>query len=1140
MSCLPVWSSSNYTELHTASVDSTHTGTTRKETIANTSDVFTGIQNILLSIVILLLFSLYLTYNTQDSLIESEGSDKVSRTRTPRPVHGHNAGDDSDNVVQQRNILEGLEQEEEEGEEEEVVVKDEEEKPPIESTLLYKYLQQLEQTYLDDVNDVRKIVKVKGQEDVIARDLPLYEQAFKKRHFAMKAPPWYKPTVANATSNNAKNNMQPVTLPHESEWVGWMVLLCMAFTDGDGAECLEKESFPKLANYQKINRIPGIRNILWRKDGFCNTMNQARRIPALKKSQISPLCWVLPNQYEQFLGVADGLGTDVRWVFKSTSPGGTIQVLQPTKERDYAKVKQFNNKKTVVQEYFPNPLLVFGMPVNIRAYVLVTSINPLRAFVHSEGLVHFRHDYPRGFKKIPNRTWFLAQFKHFLVHNFGTEAAEIAFQNMEAAIVETLLIAESSLAAHFGAFTTHPWEERYRCKNCFQLLGFDVIFNSTLHPMVVEVNGQPYLQANSEVGGWASNTIKQNAVEDTVGILFSATPVARDVAEAVRSMQLNNVGITGVNCHSSHHLCLTNEDLLYLLDSRREAINKASFRQLYPAKDSFKYDSLVRDLQRFVASQYHLNDISPYNQMGAHATSPTTRHNTADLQNVISNVEQYYYRKKKWRRCLREMNGASIPEHFGNRTYGASRRSGLGDGAINNMFNLDPLFGDPKYDRPPCNDDPATMPFLSAFHFDPPLNLTPTFDPMVTEYEATVPHDMVLIKVWGFATSCDSEARLEDKLGASRPSNYTLGVGENRISMFVVDITHSEPWVSNSYTVNVYRQSVEEGEEQTWEDDQPHHVCSLVQDCDLPFISDGPCGLNRVLDVRWPDVIVDQQKLPVCESGNSPGRWLIPCSQCSNKSSCYWKEARWLPYDCRHQILPRQQLRQCLAGKDLLFIGDSTNRGIMYYIMEQLNGTLTEWDKTHNIKVYSNLNNNQTSVSFAYYPQFWLPAGERPVFDKALYELLKHSKAAKNNGDTVVVVGGVHWLATHHLNVLKQALKRKGLSNVKLVMKGLGAGFHQPVDGIHCLTMGEQRKVFIHNTGLLDYASNAGFEVVDTFNMTMARYKDFVQGKCACHFHKVEEVRPTDDPDDYDNILYHVTGDINSLYSEILINRICQ
>lgn len=62
---------------------------------------------------------------------------------------------------------------------------------------------------------------------------------------------------------------------------------------------------------------------------------------------------------------------------------------------------------------------------------------------------------------------------------------------------------------------------------------------------------------------------------------------------------------------------------------------------------------------------------------------------------------------------------------------------------------------------------------------------------------------------------------------------------------------------------------------------------------------------------------------------------------------------------------------------------------MMHYLMEQANDSLTEWDKTHNIKVYTNLNMDQTSVSFAYYPQFWLPANQRPVFDKALYQLLK-------------------------------------------------------------------------------------------------------------------------------------------------------
>ena len=73
----------------------------------------------------------------------------------------------------------------------------------------------------------------------------------------------------------------------------------------------------------------------------------------------------------------------------------------------------------------------------------------------------------------------------------------------------------------------------------------------------------------------------------------------------------------------------------------------------------------------------------------------------------------------------------------------------------------------------------------------------------------------------------------------------------------------------------------------------------------------------------------------------------------------------------------------------VLFIGVSTNRGIMHYLMEQVNDSLTHWDKTYDTQLYSGLNQDQTTVGFAYYPQFWLPAGQRPVFDKALAQLLK-------------------------------------------------------------------------------------------------------------------------------------------------------
>ena len=61
----------------------------------------------------------------------------------------------------------------------------------------------------------------------------------------------------------------------------------------------------------------------------------------------------------------------------------------------------------------------------------------------------------------------------------------------------------------------------------------------------------------------------------------------------------------------------------------------------------------------------------------------------------------------------------------------------------------------------------------------------------------------------------------------------------------------------------------------------------------------------------------------------------------------------------------------------------------MNYLVEQINGSLTQWDKTHNIKVYKNVNDGLTTVSFAYYPQFWLPANQRPAFEKAFYQMVK-------------------------------------------------------------------------------------------------------------------------------------------------------
>ncbi|RMC10184.1 hypothetical protein DUI87_12984 [Hirundo rustica rustica] len=183
---------------------------------------------------------------------------------------------------------------------------------------------------------------------------------------------------------------------------------------------------------------------------------------------------------------------------------------------------------------------------------------------------------------------------------------------------------------------------------------------------------------------------------------------------------------------------------------------------------------------------------------------------------------------------------------------------------------------------------------------------------------------------------------------------------------------------------------------------------------------------------------------------------------------------------------------------------DSTNRGMMYYLIERVNKTLQEWQKTHDVKCYHNINEGKTFISYSYYPQFWMNASQRPTFEKALEQLLQRSRPLENTDQTVLIVGGVQWLNSNHLQIIQKVLNRENLSNILVIVKSIGMGFHLPVDGIHSLSQAEMQNLWNENLVILDTAKNLGYEVVDTFVITMGRYKEFLQGKCGCHFHEME------------------------------------
>ncbi|KAM9467622.1 cadherin-like and PC-esterase domain-containing protein 1 [Clarias gariepinus] len=453
-----------------------------------------------------------------------------------------------------------------------------------------------------------------------------------------------------------------------------------------------------------------------------------------------------------------------------------------------------------------------------------------------------------------------------------------------------------------------------------------------------------------------------------------------------------------------------------------------------------------------------------------------------------------------------------------------------------------------KWDSQPLQSGRCLEPHLRQIYTDPPLVLAPLFNPWVKEYRAEVPFDVVTIRIRPEPVNTKCNVHLDEHHGP-RMANYPLGLGNSRINILLMDESGEEPVVMTIYTLHIFRES-----RPSLPMFDEYVMCGFIQDCGLVVRPDQPCGIEPVSDLK---------SSQPCSSGDEPGRWVVPCLSCSDNRTCDWREVAWQPDSCYHPVLEQPQLQRCMMDKKVLFIGDSTNRGMMFYLMERVNTTLEDWDKAHDTIIYHNLNQGRTLISYSYYPQFWLHKNQRPTFQQALEQLIERSRPLENSPQTVLVAGGVQWLSLEHLRTMQQVLERENLQNIMVVVKSLGMGFHLPVDGIRSLSLNGVQDLYSVNKNILESAKRLRYEVIDTFGITMGRYKEFLQGRCACHFHEVGKLSPPTvpahkrlqllshtgesvsvtstrpEPSSRPGSSYHVKGAVNQVYSEILLSRVC-
>lgn len=194
----------------------------------------------------------------------------------------------------------------------------------------------------------------------------------------------------------------------------------------------------------------------------------------------------------------------------------------------------------VIQRYLHKPFLIEGLKFDLRIYVFLCGVDPLRIYMFNEGLSRFatetysppnNHNLDNLFMHLTNyainkTSSKFVQNKNEDVDNvghkrsltfiwkyleeMGHDVSQIK-KDVEATIIKTICAVQPQLSHIYRSCQPDDLENSM----CYELLGFDIIFDRNLKPWILEVNHSPSFSTDSPL----DFKIKKNLIVDTIKLL---------------------------------------------------------------------------------------------------------------------------------------------------------------------------------------------------------------------------------------------------------------------------------------------------------------------------------------------------------------------------------------------------------------------------------------------------------------------------------------------------------------------------------------------------------------------------------------------------------------------------------------------
>jgi len=395
---------------------------------------------------------------------------------------------------------------------------------------------------------------------------------------------------------------------------------------------MKSVQFKDIKEGQKINHFPGTFNI-GRKDRLWRNYHRLMLKHGKAEFGFLPRTFVLPADTKLLKKVWERRGGKGRWIVKPPALARGVGISVVNK---FSKIPK--NKPLVVQRYVARPYLINGTKFDLRLYLLVTSVNPLRLYLYDDGLVRFASNkYSNDSKCVDDVYMHLTNYSinknsatytqnddsescqghkwtlKSLWRHFDAEGIDhtVVWDKVKDLMIKTVISAENNMSSLFSQNV----RSRY---SCFELFGFDILLDSKLKPWLIEVNISPSLHSSSsldldvksplatEVFNMARyhipnrmKLVEQRAIAekmgygDLLGLCHEKRLYVKDICKAER---LKHTSVLDAVDSSKSLLPplsildhITPDDTRQLVIAEDELATSRRFQRIFPTQDTHRY-----------------------------------------------------------------------------------------------------------------------------------------------------------------------------------------------------------------------------------------------------------------------------------------------------------------------------------------------------------------------------------------------------------------------------------------------------------------------------------------------------------------------------------------------------------------------